>query len=109
MKIVWKVDSKPTGRYRSFASRAWPTAYYNSPDERAAAFLVCDDEYVPLRVREGKHSPLTIIMLHHQHPEAGNSWKRFRLKATAATLDEAKLLVEQFLAEHTDWHPKEIT
>lgn len=107
MKIIWKVAPKPTGRYRSFAHREWPTAYYGSTEGKPAAFLVCDDDYTPSLVMAGRHGPLSIIMLHHQHPGAGASWKRFRLKKTAATLDEAKKMVQAFLDEHIDWYPKE--
>ena len=28
MKIKWEVQSVPTGRYRSFSRRGWPTAYF---------------------------------------------------------------------------------
>lgn len=31
--IYWKVDPAPTGRYRSFQRRNWPTAYYKGSDE----------------------------------------------------------------------------
>jgi hypothetical protein len=107
MKLYWKVAPKPTGRYRSFESRAWPTPYYDKELNKPAAFLVCDDDYTPSLVVAGRHAPLTIIVLHHQHPDGGASWKRFRLKKTAATLDEAKKMVLEFVQSHADWHPKD--
>lgn len=106
MKIVWKVADAPTGRYRSFERRGWPTAYYDSTDGKAAAFLECEDAYVPACVREGAHAPIKVVVLHHNHPEAGRSWKRFVLKARAATLDQAKQMVAEFLRTHQDWRPK---
>lgn len=105
MKLYWKVADKPTGRYRSFERRSWPTAYYGR-DGKPAAFLSCEDDYRPADVREGKHAPITLTLLHHQHPEAGNSWKRFRYNKQAKTLDEAKQMVQEFVDKHPDWHPR---
>jgi hypothetical protein len=108
MKLFWKVADKPTGRYRSFDSRAWPNAWWGKPEAGSiAALLSCTDEYVPALVREGKHAPITITVCHYNHPEAGNSSKRFRLKKQAATLDEAKQMVQAFYDSHPDWLPKE--
>lgn len=110
MKIYWKVGDKPTGRYRSFDKRSWPTAWWGKPDtndSRVAAFINSTDEYVPAWVREGKHAPLTITVCHYNHPESGSSSKRFRLKKQAATLDEAKQMVQAFYDSHPDWLPKE--
>lgn len=118
MKLYWKVAEAPTGRYRAFDHRSWPTAYYVTPGVRKdaevlppAAFLYCEDSYCPQDVRAGTHKEITIKVLHHQHPEAmgprGSSWKVFTLKKRAATLDEAKQLVQDFLDKHPDWHPKQ--
>lgn len=107
-KIIWKVADKPTGRYRAFEHRAWPAAWWGKPGQgEPAAFISCGDEYAPWRVREGKHAPLHITVCHYQHPEAGNSSKRFRLKKQAATLDEAKQMIQAFYESHQDWLPKE--
>lgn len=105
MKIVWKVSEKPTGLYSSFQQRCWPTASFESNDGWPAAFLYCDDDYRPKQVRTGEHGPITISVCHHQHPERGNSWKVFRLKAKGKTLDEAKALVDEFFKQHPDWLP----
>jgi hypothetical protein len=110
MKIYWRVADKPTGRYRAFDKRSWPTAWWGKPeaaDSCVAAFMNCADEYVPERVRQGVHAPITITVCHYNHPEAGNSSKRFRLKKQAATLDEAKQMVDAFYKSHPDWLPKE--
>jgi hypothetical protein len=108
-KIVWKIAEAPTGRYRAFVRREWPTAYYGSTEGKPAAFLVCDDDYRPDKVRTGQHRPITIIMLHHTHPGRGASWKRFRMKETADTLDRAKVLVQTFLDKHPEFRPVEET
>jgi hypothetical protein len=58
-KVVWHVAPVPTGRYRSFERRGWPTANYGKHGLIAAS-ISCDDEYYPSDVREGKHAPLTV-------------------------------------------------
>jgi hypothetical protein len=107
VKLVWKVAEAPTGRYRSFERRGWPTAYFGKVDGWPAAFLSCADEYRPAQVRTGTHQPITVALCHHQHPDKGSSWKTFRLKAAAKTLDEAKKLVQEFYETHPEWLPTE--
>ena len=57
-KVKWVVDKPPTGRFRSFEKRGWPTAEY--PDGSTCAALYAEDggEYSPSRVKEGNHAPL---------------------------------------------------
>lgn len=110
MKLVWKVSDKPTGRFRSFDRRSWPVGWWGKPElasSQVAAFILCSDEYVPALVREGKHDLLTITVVHYNHPDVPNGGKRFRLKKQAATLDEAKQMVQAFYDLHPDWLPKE--
>lgn len=104
MKVVWRVDPPPTGRYRSFERRAWPQASYGK-DGKPAAFLDSTDEYEPSKVRTGEHAPISITICHHQHPNRGNSWALLKLKATAKTLAEAKSMVAQLIAKHPEYSP----
>ena len=106
MKLQWKVSEAPTGPYRAFYDRAWPVAYYKGTS-KPAVFLHCPEGYVPALVKDGKHSPITIIVLHHNHPDEPTSWKRFQLKAKAVTLEQAKQRAEAFLMGHPDWWPKD--
>lgn len=107
LKLIWRVCPESTGKYRSFHRRGWPTAYYPGEGAKPAVFLSCADEYRPSRVREGAHGPITITVLHHNHPESPNSWKQFNLKKQGATLDEAKAIALAFLTDRINWHPKE--
>lgn len=104
MKVVWRVDPPPTGRFRSFERRAWPQASYGK-NGKPAAFLDSPDEYEPSKVRTGNHAPISITICHHQHPNRGNSWTLLKLKATAKTLEEAKSMVAQLIAEHPEYQP----
>lgn len=107
VKLVWRVEPAPTGRYRSFQHRGWPTAYYKGDAEQPAAFLTCEDEYTPPRAREGQHQPITITLLHHNDSKS-KPWGRYRMKAQAETLDAAKATVQRFLDEHPSWHPSKV-
>lgn len=105
VKLHWKVDPSPVGKYRSFEKRAWPTAYYGKGG-KPAAFIRCEDAYCPADVKEGSHGELTIDIAHHQHPKAGNSWTLMRLARRAKTLDEARSMVAEFIARHPEVHPR---
>ena len=105
-KLKWVVSEVPTGRYRSFQKREWPTCYYEK-GWKPAAFIRCDSEYRPDEIPGGNHLPLTVILCHHRHPEAGNSWKRLRMKTFFSTLALAKQAVKEYLAMHPEFAPLE--
>lgn len=85
MKYKWVVSPVPTGRYRSFQLRAWPTASY--ADGSFAANIICDDDYRPHLVRDGKHAPLKLRI---RDCSSGGEWKIMITKTEYATLKEAK-------------------
>lgn len=103
-KLVWVVAPEPTGRYRSFERRGWPTCWWGR-DGKPAAFIECEDAYRPADVALGDHKPLRVVLCHHRHPEAGNSWKRLRMKTSFETLAAAKQAVKDFLALHPEFAP----
>lgn len=103
MKLKWKVQPAPTGRYRSFDKRGWPQLL--TPSDRVAAFIDCEDSYYPPWVREGRHKELSVII--YDHTNGMQQRKTRRLVARFANLDEAKKAAETFLAAHVDFLPKE--
>lgn len=112
MSLIWRVDSPPTGRYRSFSRRGWPHAYHPE-DNSPAAMIQCEDEYVPSRVKIGQHAELVVSIADHsirrgKTPEqarelAGFIWRR--LKQRCKTLDEAKALAEAATLAHPTFKP----
>ena len=92
----WKVDPEPTGRYRSFKRRGWPTAYYS--DDRIAASINCEEPYNTQRAKSGNHSPLILRIAVYN----GGSFVWRRVKGEFKTLEDAKKrfeeLVEKFPA-----------
>ncbi len=101
-KIVWRVDPKPTGRYRSFQKRSWPHARWGTSEGPSLSYLYPDPwvdywsritETVILKVRVADHREKSFI------------WRTLKKRATG--LAEAKEIVRKFYEEHPDWLPKE--
>jgi hypothetical protein len=109
MKFKWKVAPAPTGHYRSFESRSWPSAKY--PNGQPALLIRCEtDEYVPSKVKNGDHGVLSVCIAQYYGKKDRNQLGTFAwrtLKARFATLDEAKAAGEKFLNGHPEYHPKE--
>ena len=98
MKLRWEMSSEPTGRYRSFQRRGWPTAFFQ--DGRYAGHILCDDDYVPRLIRECKHLPLQLVAQNYV------TGKRYRLREQFATLPQAKIGLLTFLQKHPDFVPR---
>jgi hypothetical protein len=109
LKIKWRVGTRPSGRYGSFQGWSWPTAEYSN--QRVAAWISCEDDYSPSRARgEAKHAPLVIYVADHRAvTDAGHpAFKRLKVKAEAASLEEAKKKVSLILALHPEFAPKDL-
>ncbi len=96
LKIVWRVSDPPTGMYRSFHHRSWPTASING----APAFSIsCEDSYYPPYVKTGKHKPLFLLVADWRQPHSF-TWKRF--KKGFANLKEVKKFAEEWANKNPD-------
>lgn len=84
--LKWRVGSVPTGPYRSFERRSWPSADYKNGE--AAVQLYCDDSYDIKLARSGGHAPIKIAIADRSQ----KPWRWRTLKKRATTLDEAKQL-----------------
>ncbi len=105
LKLKWKIAAPPTGKYRSFDKRSWPSA--NHENGRPAVMISCDDSYVPANVKTGSHGPLAVRIADWSmptDPEAAR-WQWRKLKGTFATLDEAKRAAQAVLAKHPEFWP----
>lgn len=106
VKLKWYVQPAPTGRYRSFERRGFPSAdYANLPKELAAVRLHCKDCYIPSDVKIGNHSEIVISIAFWHEDTQGFDWKQ--LKTKAKTLKEAKELAEDFINKYPHIQPKE--
>jgi len=91
MKLYWKVDPAPTGRFRSFEKRGWPTAYYDKDEDKIAAALYCDAEYVPSIVKSGELFNIQVRIA--DYSIGGGGWEWRTMKTRCKSLDEAKKFV----------------
>jgi hypothetical protein len=106
-KIEWKVAEAPTGKYRSFQRRGWPTGTINGC---AAVSLYADNDYSKQAAEGG--SVITVCVADWtvgQTAEGKAKYGAFTwrtLKARAATLKEAKDLAVRFHAAHPEYTSK---
>lgn len=100
VKLKWTVGEAPTGTFRSFHKRMWPSACEKHTGKMAVQ-LYCVDSYEPRNVREGKHGPIQIQVADHRNKTAGWEWRR--LKERPATLAEAKALAQKFFDLHPEY------
>lgn len=103
MKLKWKVQEAPTGRYRSFSHRGWPSATY--PNGDYAGGLYCEDDYNGARARgEQAHRPITVqlklLNKTEEHIKKYGTWRTVRMKVTFTTLKEAKAAMERWCTEY---------
>lgn len=101
-KINWQVASPPTGRYRSFFRRGWPTGSIN---HYPIAHIKCEDEYIPSKVANASHKPLKVQVAiksseAEREKKGAFTWKT--LKAEFKTLKAAKEAAEKFYNEHPE-------
>lgn len=108
MKLKWKVDPLPTGKFRSFQTRGWPSAVH-AGTEHMAARIDCDDAYKPAKVKTGEHRPLRVRITEWFDPAERGTRAAFEWRTLAgefATLKEAKAAAQQALNERPEYWPK---
>lgn len=101
VKMKWRVGEKPTGPYRSFHKRSWPTAWYGE-DLAASLHHVDGEGYWP---REAETAVLEVWVFDYRDGRVGR--KRARLKARPVGVKAAKELVQRFYSANQDWLPKD--
>jgi len=99
MKYKWHVQSAPTGRYRSFERRGFPSAEYE--DRNMAAFIgsVEDWEYIP---SQKQYKSLELRFADH----SVTPWKWRKLVKRFSTIQEAKDAFARFIKNHPEFEPK---
>jgi hypothetical protein len=106
MKLYWKVSDIPTGPYRSFETRDWPTAYFDKEMCLPAAHIYCDDEYKPSRIKTGNHAELRVRVTDWSVIGQGFKWKTMAMRFK--TLEEAKFGGGKFFDYHPEFLPTEL-
>lgn len=99
MKLKWKVGDKPTGRYRSFQKRSWPTATFGTEGEMAA--MIQADESYSAKIAESTEVRLYVA----DHREKPWRWRKFKNSFPGVT--KAKSVAEDFFRQRPEWMPDE--
>lgn len=101
MDIKWTAGDKPTGKYKSFANRAWPVACLKNERESPVAALVCEESYVSSNVNPSK--PIYVRLAFYHSPEdriikGAFTWQKFKMPFN--TLKEAKAGAVMFMKKY---------
>jgi hypothetical protein len=104
-KISWRVETAPTGRWRSFFKRGWPTGYSGRNGEPVAR-ITCDTDYEPRRLKSADHNPLRVsVAIKNKNPSEEGAWSWRRLKGEWSTLVAAKEAAQKFYDAHEGMFP----
>lgn len=94
-KLKWRVSPEPQGRYRSFQTRAWPSAEYKNG--AAAAYMANENSYEPAIHKNATDSVITLFVAQWVQKEGNWTFKWRSLGVRARSIKEGKELIETFL------------
>jgi hypothetical protein len=104
--VKWKASEPPSGRFRSFSTRAWPSAEYANGDP--AVSIYSTDEYRPADAKSGQHAPLTVMIadwgLSPEEKAKRGAFVWRKMKGEFKTLAEAKAAAEKLLTANPQIH-----
>lgn len=105
MKLKWYVDPEPTGRYRSFQRRGWPTCYSGNPDkedcELLAAIVSLDHHGY-----EGHYARATNLRLKVRiHFKVAGEDRTGLSKEEFSSIAEAKAWLKAFYKNNPKFYP----
>jgi hypothetical protein len=95
-QIKWLVEEAPTGRYRSFHRRGWPTAKHKITG-RTLFSIGCEDDYI-----NGK-PPHGLLSLRVAKSNENDSWDWVVLKRKFETLAELKAAAIVVYQNNLEW------
>jgi hypothetical protein len=101
IKIKWRVEPEPVGRYRSFEHRYWPSATFE--DGSHCCCIFCESDYKPCNAKTGNHKELSISMADYSETQ----WKNVKMKHKCKTLKDAKKFVAWLLSGSEKWIPRQ--
>lgn len=107
IKLTWRVGVAPTGQYRSFERRAWPSADYKNG--KAAAFMSHADSYEPSLHKDAEGLGIKLHVAVWVLQDDGHWVFKWRvLNKRATSIKEGKEIMEEFLngqAKNSVVHP----
>lgn len=101
-KLKWQVGEKPTGRYRSFQPRSWPSCSYVEDGMSSAGYLVAVDRSSYHPVSAETTELRVYVACRDQDPVR---FTNRRLSKSFMGVKAAKQALENFLAKHPEHWP----
>lgn len=101
-KFKWMVDAMPTGRYRSFQKRGWPSMVTNDEKCRLVASIidVDGDGYVG---HKSKSESLRLKVRVYNYSKGTTKRESAISKDIFRSTSEAKEWAANFFRHHSDW------
>lgn len=107
-KLKWRVDPAPTGQFRSFQSRAWPSADYPNGDFAACIISTDKEDYKGFHAKAtGLHLKVKVAKWLKTPDDQAGSFKLLVSKAEYSSIAEAKEAVNKILEKNPELMPKE--
>lgn len=101
IKLKWLVCPEPTGRFRSFETRGFPTADY--PEGQTAARIVCSESYMPSVHKDATNLHLELHVACYEN----GTFKWRRLNKRACSIAEAKQIISHFINKNRKFAPEQ--
>lgn len=107
IKLKWKNSDAPTGRFRSFHKRGWPTADIAGTDIMAV-MLSCEVSYSKAAVDAKSHGEIKVSIADRRKPNdpAAGAWVWRTLKERFHDLESAKATATRFVLAHPEFFPE---
>ncbi len=104
MKLKWKVGLKPTGPYRGFAKRSWPSATYTNGDTAGHLASFHDNGYHP-SLAETERMIIYVALYHTEEERRKKGYfSNCRIKKEVVGVTAAKALLQWYLDNHPQTH-----
>lgn len=106
IKLKWKMADAPTGRFKSFHKRGWPSATKHGTDIPMAS-IECEDSYTADKAKSGEHAELIVRIADWTPPtdKTKARWQWRTLKARFTSLEAAKAAALETLIKNPSFWP----
>jgi hypothetical protein len=106
IKLKWKMADAPSGRFKSFHKRGWPSATKAGTDIPMAS-IECEQSYTPAIAKDGTHGPLTVRIADWTPPtdKTKARWQWRTLKERFTSLEAAKAAALATLLKNPGFWP----
>jgi hypothetical protein len=99
--LLWVYDEPPETVVQRWE---WPMAVYRGPFMKHAAYIICEDNYSPIREKNGNHKEISVVIRRYDGRSKDGS--RMLCSHKFKKFEEAVRFTQQYLDRHPEWCPK---